>query len=146
MVRPAVFLSLAFATLVGPLLCCCTLARAFSSTVASQTPETTAAVPEQEPACPHCRAAAFGAGMAPSRPNPPLDPSQSCPCCAERLATVAIAQPVASPLPPDLPLVAVLAIDSDVITDGATSTCRVGDSPGSEVQAFLLDSCHRLRC
>ena len=145
MARPAIFLTLIAATLAGPLLCCCTLARAFSA-APSQTPETTAAVPKHEPACPYCRAAAVGDGVTSSRPSPPVNPSKSCPCCAERAATVAVAPQTIPQPPPEHPLFAILPIQSNVVSAELFGAYRSEFPPGRGIQAFLLDSCHRLRC
>lgn len=86
MARPAIFLTLIAAILIGPLLCCCTFGPV--AWVRSTTAETP--VSRSQLTCRHCRIA----DPAPASPNSkPECPSKPCPWREGRATATAVAPP-----------------------------------------------------
>lgn len=146
MVRPAIVLPLVVATLIGPCLCCCTLARAFARPISTAGADQTSVQPAHKPACPHCRPASDAPTANVPRPPTPTHPTDPCPFCDGTALVVATAPPNVSPFVLDVPCVALLPVATADPKRSVSHESPAEYPPGWGTQAFLLDACHRLRC
>lgn len=146
MARPAIFLTLIAATLVGPCLCCCALARAFARPDSPARAGRTSPKPAHEPACRHCRPPNDPPTADVPQPPTPTDPAEPCPFCDGTVLVVATAPPTHTQFVVDVSCVALLPAASAVPADSVAPEIPKEYPPGWGTQAFLLDTCHRLRC
>lgn len=139
MARAAIFVTLISATVIAPLLCCCTFAQILNApqktAVAAQTTS------PAQPTCPHCL---------PTKPQPnpsePTQPSPRCPCCEGRATLVLVNQSLEAPPVIAMPLVGLLTIASDPAVATIAQDTPWEYPPGTGQRAFLIDFCHNLRC
>src|SRR5438270_4710194 len=108
MARPAIFVTLIAATLIGPCLCCCAMARAFARPVSTAQATQTSPKPA---ACPHCPRTADVPKADRPTPTSPVPPTQPCPYCDGGVQLTTAAPPTISPFVVDVPFVALLPID-----------------------------------
>ncbi len=132
MPRTAILLTLIAATFLGPLLCCCALG------VTCPTRGVATAESDVTPACPHCQKSE------PTK-SEPAKSKHDCPVCEKRKADTTYVEAKPAPLPAAPTFVVWLPLDP-LLTARPAATQPVDVLPQPDPQAFLLDSCHRLRC
>ncbi|HEX3150925.1 MAG TPA: hypothetical protein VHR66_22795 [Gemmataceae bacterium] len=143
MARTAIFVTLIASTLVGPCLCCCIFTRL---SIASPSVATDDAKTTTEGACPHCRVAKTTSDSSELAPLVPSEPKRDCPCCEVRSSVTAIAPSTAIPFAVDVAFVGIISLSSDAVGSAPMGAFDSEYPPGQGTKAFLLDSCHRLRC
>ncbi len=146
MARPATYLTLIVATLLGPCFCCCTVNQLLAGSHSNHTAQAAGSLPQTTSSCPNCRSGnVIGVGQH-SRPEDPAQPIPRCPCCDGKVDRV-LANPVSnSPIAIAMPFVEVLTVATAPTCAIASTTTRWEYPPGIGQQTFLLDYCHRLRC
>lgn len=144
--RVTISVTLMVTILVGPLACCCLWQQLLHSHPSAVKSSIAAvgmlAADEIADFCPSCRHTQ--ASKPTDKPQQPLP--TKCPCCQTKKLQSQIVEVITPPIVSDLQLIAFLPLNEVMVAPGFTWPIHHQEHFWWDLQTYLTDHCHRMRC